>query len=304
MKQLNLSNSFCAGFVLYNPENDIFIKSIEVLLSLSIQVIVFDNSTTSDFLNKNIEVLEKAFKSEIIILYSDEGNIGLAAGYNTIVEKVLTIDNCSGLFLFDQDTVLNHNAVTLLIDSFKTLATDGVPFGVLAGYPFRKENVPYRIRPIERSINGLGNLLRVKSVSSSFSLIPLETFKRIGLFRTDFFIDHIDMDFSMRCWNNGLPVYIELNAKFEHNIGIGDVMIFGHYLFPIGDDYRHYYQVRNMIISYSYNDKSVWLIYKDIVVRSLVVLAISVYAGGFVKRYGFLLKGIKDGFKGVTGKLK
>jgi rhamnosyltransferase len=177
------------------------------------------------------------------------------------------------------------------------------PFGIISALAMRKEGMPYRIRNRGVSSGKDSNLIEVDNVPSSFSLIPVTTFEKIGFFREDFFIDYIDMDFSLRCWKNNLPVYIARNATFTHDIGIGDVVIFKKRLFPYSDEYRHYYQVRNLILSFKFNNIGRFKTLIRVMERIVIVFVIGVYAGGFNKRMYFLFKGIYHGYAGVSGKL-
>lgn len=297
------SSGFCAGIVLYNPDDLGFIESIKILLELRIDVIIYDNSSSNEHYENNTKKITSEFGDSVTVLNSLVGNIGLAAAFNCIVTHIMKINTYKGIFIFDQDTNLNLIALTKLISAFNDLQKDSKKLGIIAGYPFRKENMPYRIKPLQRYPGEWPSIVNVKNVSSSFSLIPTKTFSKIGIFNETFFIDHIDMDFSMRCWKAGLPVCVQTEAKFIHNIGVGDVVVFNKFLFPIAHSYRHYYQVRNMIISYRENQESMFVILKEILLRTVVVSVISINSGDARSRFKYLFKGIKDGFKGVSGKL-
>ncbi|MDN3587280.1 hypothetical protein QWY86_11415 [Pedobacter aquatilis] len=306
MREDNLNNGieykFAAALVLYNPADQYYLTAIRILNELGIKVFLYDN-TPNEVTHKNtINIIRNEFGDFVNVVNKTIGNIGLAVAFNLITTNVIADDRFAGLFVFDQDTNLNNNALKLLIETFKKLNKDKIDFGIIAGYPIRKEGTPYRIRPISYS-RIYPNLLAVKTVSSSFSLIPLKTFKKIGLFDEDYFIDHIDMDFSMRCWKVAKPVFVNIEAKFTHNVGNGDVKVFGRFLFPIGDPYRHYYQVRNMILSYKKNGVRNLYIFTGIIVRTIVVMIISIYSGETLSRLGFLWRGISDGFSGVKGKM-
>lgn len=296
-----LPKIFYAGIILFNPENELFIKSIKILFSLNVKIIVFDNSTTSECLNYNKKILFDAFGNDVIILNSEQGNVGLGYPFNQIVKISIKKGNCKGIFFFDQDSEVNLEAVVNLEKSFNRLYLKE-PFGIIAALAMKQDGLPYRIRK-RKGLSKYSNLVMVNQVPSSFSLIPITTFEKVGFFYEDFFIDHIDMDFSMRCWENKLPVYIDINARFNHEIGIGDVVIFKKHLFPYSNDYRHYYQVRNHILSLKRNNNSYLKIVKEIFLRVVIVTIISIYAGSLFKRFKYLFKGIYDGFKNISGQL-
>lgn len=293
---------FYAGIVLYNPENEIFIKSIDILLKLNIKVIVYDNSTIEKCIDNNQMILNNLFGTKILLLKSSSGNVGLGKSFNDIVKKAMGLNNCKGIYLFDQDSEVNEQALNQLNTSFNDLSIKN-HLGIIAAYAVRQKGNPYRLRTRKLNLVEKKNIVNVNQVPSSFSLIPVSTFEKIGLFNEDFFIDHIDMDFSMRCWENNLPVYVNKNAKFIHNVGLGDVIIFGYHLFPISHEYRHYYQVRNHILSLKINKKPYIVIIKEVLIRIIIVFIISMYKGSFFKRFKYLFKGIYHGFNGISGKL-
>lgn len=292
---------FYAGIILFNPENELFVRSIEILLSCEIKVIVFDNSTKLECLNYNRQILFDRFGDNVFVLKSAKGNVGLGYPFNQIVKIAIKEGNCKGIYFFDQDSEVNLEAVVNLEKSFNLLYLKE-PFGIIAATAMRQNGMPYRIRK-RHGVSNYSNLLKVHQVPSSFSLIPITTFEKVGFFHEDFFIDHIDMDFSMRCWENNLAIYVDKNAKFIHEVGVGDVIFFKKRLFPISDTYRHYYQIRNLILSLKRNNKKNWFFFKEILIRIVVVFIISIYVGNFFERFRYLIKGIRDGFKGVSGKL-
>lgn len=294
---------FYAGIILFNPENSLYLNSIKVLLSLGVKIVVFDNSTTFADLVTNEKLIFEAFGGEVVFLKSEKGNVGLGYPFNEIVKIAIKEGNCKGIYFFDQDSEVNSEAILNLEKSFEKLSSRQQQFGIIAALAMRKEGMPYRIRIRSIVAETDPNLIEVDQVPSSFSLIPMSTFKKIGFFYEDFFIDHIDMDFSMRCWINNLPVFIDTNAKFIHGIGIGDVKIFNKYLFPFSDEYRHYYQIRNHVLSLKRNKISYLIILKEVFIRIMVVTVISIYAGKFFKRFKYLFKGIYDGFNNISGKL-
>lgn len=303
IKDINVKKIFYAGFILFNPKDNLYLKSIQILLAKEVKIIVFDNSTSNEYLEANEKLLFNTFGNDIILLKSEKGNVGLGYPFNQIVQVSIKRRNCKGIYFFDQDSEVNREAVINLENSFEKLNQQKNSFGIVAAMAMRKEGMPYRIRQREISTQIANNLIAVDQVPSSFSLIPISTFEKIGFFQEDFFIDHIDMDFSMRCWKNNLSVYIDSSARFVHEIGIGDVVIFNKYLFPYSDEYRHYYQVRNHILSLIRSNASFLIIIKEVFIRILIVTIISIYVGNVYKRLKYLFKGIYDGFNNISGQL-
>jgi rhamnosyltransferase len=208
-----------------------------------------------------------------------------------------------GLFLFDQDTDANETALHHLIESF-TILQDLGQLGLVAGYPKRSNGIPYRMRHRSMIQSPKPDLIAVDFAPSSFSLIPLSTLTAVGEFQEDFFIDYIDCDFCVRCWQQHLPVFIDTRATFLHRVGLGDVYIGNKLLIPIAIPFRHYYLMRNMILSGTRANSRLLNIVKDTVVRIAVVFVIGIYTRSLFKRLKYAARGITDGIRGKSGRLK
>lgn len=289
---------FAAGIVLFNPKDYQFIDSIKKLRKLGISVIIFDNSNVNDLQSKNEKSISIESFTSVSYLSSD-GNIGLASAYNKIILEVKKSLITKGLFLFDQDTLINEKSVQILMNNFLSLEKKEI-FGSVSGLPLRENGVPYRVQYWNKS-EIVDNLVRVKQVPSSFSLININSFDKIGLFNEKYFIDNIDIDFSIRCNQAQLPVYLNTKAIFIHKVGIGDFSFFGKTLFPIPDAYRHYYQIRNLILCSRYNNIGIFRPIYLTIERLIIIFFIGIYKRDFIKRFNYALKGVIDGLKGVTG---
>lgn len=296
------SGVFYAGVVLYHPDSEHHIESIRILLSQGIVVVVFDNSEDVETKQNNRVAVSQSFGNRLQYLEDEQGNIGLSAAFNRIVNVVLQDESAKGLFLFDQDTDVNATTLQHLQESFDTLQTCG-QFGLVAGYPVRDTGIPYRVRPRSSSPAPFPELVAVNAASSSFSLIPVSTLKKVGAFQEDFFIDYIDFDFCLRCWLNDLPVYIDKMAPFLHRVGLGDVLVGNKPLFPIATPFRHYYQMRNIILSGIRAKVPVITLCKQVLLKLTVTAIVGVYAGGLIQRLKFTIKGMNDGFMNHGGKL-
>jgi rhamnosyltransferase len=305
MENMNNSkeNKFYAIIILYNPDSlDLTISNIENLRKSNIHTFIYDNSQNADIRKKNRNTIVNTF-NDVHYFDSQGENNGLSYAYNFIIEKLFEeqVDLNSGICFFDQDSEINFDSIASLIQNYLTLL-ERDDFGFISGFPMRKDGKPYRIREVSPKSNN-NHYIEVYQAPSSFSLIPLRTFKHIGLFQKDFFIDHIDMDFSLRCRLAGKKIITLRNATFIHDIGIGNVELGGRFLFPYGHPQRHYYQVRNMILSLKRSHQSNTKIIKETFVRFSIVLITGAFKGNFNERMKFFLKGVKHGLESKGGKL-
>lgn len=293
---------FYAIIILYNPESlELSILNVENLRKCNIQTFIYDNSQNADIRAKNKSIFMNT--SDDIQYFDSQGeNNGLSYAYNSIINYLLNngVDHNNGLFFFDQDSEINIRSILNLLKNYNILIENN-NFGLISGFPIRKNKKPYRIRVVDSK--NTDELIEVYQTSSSFSLIPLRTFVDIGLFQKDFFIDYIDMDFCMRCRLAGKKVFMSKNAVYVHEIGIGNIELMGKFLFPYGHPQRHYYQVRNMILSLKRSNQLEIKIIKEIGIRLIIIVITGICKGNFRERINFFLSGVKDAVKNKGGKL-
>jgi rhamnosyltransferase len=292
--------NFCAALVLFNPEPRQFLTNIAEILQAGLIPIVFDNTPSGTQRASHFQQMVERFGTERLHCLSENGNIGLSAAYNRIIERARSLGGIEGLILLDQDSTVSALSVQSLIATYRSVVLQR-PVGVLSGSALRSDGIPYRVYELTGEVPGFPQLTRVKMTPSSFSLIPLSTIDRIGTFYDDFFIDHIDVDFCLRCRNAGLLVAIDRKAPFTHQIGNGLLVIAGRAVTPISSPFRHYYQVRNIILSSKRRGASRGEALKEVLKRFLVVGAIGLTKGAAFSRYGFALKGLFDGLRDRGG---
>ena len=290
---------FYALIVLYNPEDKSYIKNIQSLLQVNIKVIIYDNSTSLEIIEDNQQNIAK-IEGDTYFYHNNANNLGLSYAFNDAINKLDFLKNQDGIFIFDQDSIITIESISFLINSFKKLINE-TNFGILAGYPLRKNGEPYRVRKLDMKCPN--HLMQVYQIPSSYSLIPMKTFRTIGNFEKDFFIDQIDNNYSLRCVKNNLNIYIDTRAKFIHDIGLGDVMFFNKFLFPYSTPDRHYYQTRNLILSYKRYKIGNIKLAKKLVTRCVIIGYIGIAKGNLFNRLYYMFRGIKDGLSNKGGKL-
>jgi rhamnosyltransferase len=68
------------------------------------------------------------------------------------------------------------------------------------------------------------NLARVDFLISSGSLVLVENFSAVGLFREDFFIDAIDLEWCFRARARGLSIWRDAQITMPHTLGRGTLL--------------------------------------------------------------------------------
>lgn len=285
-----------AVIVTFNPDERVVFDNISLLARLGIEVIVFDNTPLGAPGMRSLSRHGGAAR-----YMGGSGNIGLSAAYNEAVSYA-RLERFDAVLFLDQDSLLEETSILRLRDSFRRLSKK-LRLGVLGGKPLRRDGSEYRTaRPMPSSDLGK-EYQRCRMVTSSFSIVPLDVFASIGLFYDDFFIDHIDMDFCARCLRNGFEVIMDTSATFRHRVGQGDITFLGQYLFPISAPFRHYFQIRNIILSGRRRGVSRTKVALEVFRRFAVISASCLYAGEFAARSKYALRGVIDGIRGRGGPL-
>lgn len=293
---------YCAAIVLFEPESELYLDSIQSIIDANVVPIVFDNSEGEERRRQiRRKLQERHGKCEFFYL-SAEGNVGLAAAYNKCIERAELLGNFEGIFLLDQDSTVPSQSLLNLLTSYERISRH-LAVGVIAGMAMRQDFIPYRVYKQRPTNAYLGSLLPVRIAPSSFSLIPFSALRTVGRFYDDFFIDHIDVDFCFRCRNAGLLVAIDPESPFPHKIGHGLVSVLGYAISPISSPFRHYYQARNIVLSARRRGASLVDMVMELIKRFVVIGVVGVASGQLLKRYRFAFLGMWDGFWNRGGRI-
>lgn len=140
---------------------------------------------------------------------------------------------------------------------------------------------------------------------TSGTLIHSSIFAKIGLFRNDYFIDHVDSEFCVRLQKNGYFVRINPDVVFHHAIGkriyrrICRISFKPNFHSPL----RRYYAVRNGVFMVKEHLAFFPSILLLIVVRiSYEYVGILLFEPFKWQKVKALLSGMFDGFAGNKGK--
>lgn len=201
---------FNALVVLYNKkcENSITLtKLLEYKEKLNI--IIFDNSTNSDYINNNKEFSEK-YK---IKYYSQNKNIGLSKAYNYIIKRkdILTGDY---IIILDDDTILTDSyfqeLFSLDISKFdivlpKVISNDSMisPCKVINDCRICKINLEEKI-----------NQYKLSAINSGM-IIKLSVYDQM-LYNEELFLDYVDHDFMRQIRKNNSEIFVMNSSIFQN----------------------------------------------------------------------------------------
>ncbi len=269
--------------ILYN-------SSLETLYNISTYIdqisklYVIDNST--DF---NEPLLDSIKKLDSVTYISFGENKGIASALNRAARQALA-DGYSLLLTMDDDTQTPPNMIQEMIKFWNEFT---YPIGIISGIHHEKRiDLKYRSLPY---------------TLTSGNLLSLEAYMKVGGFKDDLFIDHVDHDFGLRLNENGYKVIELPSIRLTHRLGYSKIIKIGQIV--IGKYGNHsptrlYYFARNgVFLSRKYISSQpffAWMVVKEISKRFVKA---SFLQSNRKYRIKMLLKGLMDGWRGNLGKL-
>ncbi len=296
----------CAVIVTYNPDKSLLEKIFVRIGCQTDQIIVVDNASGCD-----IGTWIKSAFCGIKFIKAGE-NLGLAKAQNMGISWALS-KKFSHIVFLDQDSLPEKDMVFHLIDAYESLISKGIKTAATGPllidsrtgckFPF----VKFKILNVEKVYCGKNNNMKYPETDfliSSGMMIPAQVFKDVGIMDEDFFIDNIDLDWCFRAKSLGYRLFGVCEANLFHTLGdrvfklpVGrSVRIYFH------GPLRQYYIMRNRILLAKKPYSPVaWRIqdFFRIIFKTLILLFTVSPKKGYAL---MILRGIKDGFFGKSGK--
>ncbi|GAB4002161.1 glycosyltransferase family 2 protein [Spirosoma daeguense] len=279
----NAINQIAGAVILYNSDLNVcdnirtYINQIDILY-------VIDNSEFA-----NDELIRKLREFKTVKYISNGGNKGIAHALN-LAATVAINDRYSYLLTMDDDAQLPLDAVEKMANHLSN-STYPERIGIISGVHSEDlvANIPFR---------------KVLFTMTSGNLLTLAAYQKVGPFRDDFFIDHVDHEYGLRLNSADFDV-IELPTLYlNHRLGKRMDTGFFHKTFTSHTPQRSYYIVRNgwMLVTLYKNS---FPIIKGLVINWIVrewMRAIFFEDQKF-RRIRLLWRGIKDALQNQLGQL-
>lgn len=266
-------------------------------------VILVDNGSPS---LKNLKS-----NSRLHIIRLDQ-NYGLAYAQNVGIEKAIKLKADHVLFL-DQDSVPHRDMVQELCRSIRNAQDRGIRVATagpirIDSHTGKKANfiksfwrTPFIVYPDTESRPSYS---LVDFVISSGSLVPIEVLRLVGGQRGDYFIDHVDTEWTIRAGAKGLETIGVHTALMEHRVGdsahrfwlFGWKYIFWH------QPWRNYYVYRNTFLMAHDNPFNIWQLHLVMRLIKLMIYFL-IFSPDRFRRIRFMLMGIRDGLLNRRGML-
>mgnify|MGYP001367218294 CR=1 FL=1 len=235
-----------AIIITFEPERQL-VKTLKNLNTQVRKIYIVDNSA-NNYYSKIINDISKKFKNVESIFNSS--NLGIAKAQNIGIKTAL-FNKADWCLLLDQDSIPEKNMINNLLKSAK-LKNNKNRYFYVAPIILDKQTSResrYFIRNGFKPINNKINSYELDRVIASGSLINQEVFRKIGLMRSEFFIDYVDFEFCLRATSNNYKIKLEKDALLIHEQGkksihkIGPFKIMTHNYSSL----RRYYIFRNRV---------------------------------------------------------
>ncbi|WP_186418803.1 rhamnosyl transferase [Bosea sp. CS1GBMeth4] len=232
-----------AGIVIYRPQFEALRRLVASLASDVATVAIYANSPVSG--DEQQALKDAAGIAELIILRPGL-NRGLGAAYNALRHLAGARDS-EFLLLLDQDSTPRPGMAAALTATHRRLAARGERAAIVGPQPIDPDGEAMRLSAREISPQGGAEPLRASFVISSGSLIRLDALTAIGDFRTDYFIDAIDIEWCLRASAAGYSIWVDPAVPMPHRLGQGVIRLPLGLLLTDQPPRRLYTYVRNQL---------------------------------------------------------
>jgi rhamnosyltransferase len=283
-------------FVLFEPAAE-FLVNLTRARSICANVVVVDNSPEADL------SLHERLRNEGMQVIFNRNRGGLAGAYNRGAEFLLA-QNCDVLFLLDQDTEIHPSFFSRMMEAAISLGTEEF----LTGPKIYEVNLkkymavfpPDKRFPLPVRIDGqTTGMVPTLCIISSGSAISAAAYRRLGAFREDYFIECVDVEYSLRAASQNVPVYMNAGVAIQQTTG--KIERHGKLFTTNHAAWRRYYGTRNAVHClrlYRFRWSLHWLVTPLVLywalctllfdqdkLRKLVAIACG-YCDGFLSRLG------------------
>ena len=276
-----------AVIITYNPQWGELQHLICTLKEQLGVVIVIDNNSREEIrVNLHEKSIEIGFK-----LQQNTANFGIAKALNQGVE-VAKANGYRWTFTFDQDSKVKNQLVQYTLSVFNGISERN-NIGAIGVNALKANNDVYY--PFEKGLS----YKEKDYLITSGTLISIDIFDKIGGFREDFFIDNVDLEYSLRLKANGYRSIITKESSMSHDPGNPIIRkVLGRWIASSNhSSLRRYYMARNhVILSKIYWIKFPYFILKTTYFFIVSILFLTLLESKRKEKLIMTFKGLKDGF--------
>jgi len=285
----------CAVIVSYNP-GQIIKDCVESVLKQVDKLLIIDNASRKPTLKILFDLQKKSKKIEII---RNKNNFGIANALNIAANYAIKY-NYDWLLTLDQDSKLSPVMIETMLNLYRVL-------------PEKAQNRVAILAPNYKTIKGFAYRQKVRSkiipaAITSGQLVKKSTFKKIGLYKDNLFIECVDNDFCLRAKKKGLFTLLVIEAMLYQRIGDNPVLknfLGKKFVLTNHSPVRYYYIYRNSVYLYKkYFTSSFGWVLNNIGSNIKLFIKLIFYEDKKISKILMLLLGIFHGLINHYGKFE
>lgn len=205
-----------AGIVIFHPDDANLLRLVAVLAPDVREIVIYANSPFDAGREARLGAAAGATPLSVV---RPDGNRGLGEAYNALVAHAAGRGD-TFLFILDQDSLPAPGTVPRLAAIHARLDAAGERPAIVGPRPSDRTGTPMKAPP-RRGLPAGDGVSRVEFVISSGSLLHCAAARSVGPFRSDFFIDAIDIEWCMRANHRGFSIWIADEIRMAHELGRG-----------------------------------------------------------------------------------
>jgi GT2 family glycosyltransferase len=216
------------------------------------EIVVVDNASVD-----GTSVLLAERYPQVTVLKMSE-NVGAAGAWSAGLAHAALKKRHDWVWTFDDDSVPNVDALHSLVNAVETLGTTDGVIGMVAPLPVHRETgtsyppLLWREGFVTPSAELLSQQIWFADlVILSGCMVLRDVVEKIGLPRSDFFMDFFDFEYCLRARSHGYKIAVITQAKVAHEIGSPRrFKLLGHEaIWTDHSPWRHYYMARNEVFT-------------------------------------------------------
>lgn len=296
---VNNDVSICAVIVTYNPDKSTLFALISNIKDQVESLVIIDNASDCKF--------TELCKLDNIFYIQNSSNLGLATALNIGIEWAFK-SLATHVILFDQDSLPDTTMVNQLLHAEQHLVDMGIKVAAVGPNSFDVksgktgsvigEEWAFTKRKIKPDFE---NFIEAAYLMSSGQLIRIDVLKKIGLMKSELFIDAIDIEWSLRARFHGFRSFVVVDEIMRHNLGDKSVGV-GSVIKYIHSPERHYYIIRNALLLCKYPEIPLKWKITDIIKTVRRFVAYPLLCDRPCTHLKWMIRGLRDGLVGITGK--
>lgn len=236
--------------VTMNPDLDILKRQFNNVPSKA-GIIIVDNNSKEGLLHK----IEALSATKGLVLLKNGENRGLASALNQGCIEAKS-RGYSMVLLLDQDSEPEKGSITILLETYNELSNTDQSIGCIGPTLIdAMTGLDLGFHAIvglrwKRIFSENGKPIEITSLNGSGTLMSLNLFSELDGLDDEFFIDHVDTEWSFRVKNAGYSLFGVPAAVFLHRMGDKSFRFwfFGWKVWPWRSPLRHQYLFRNAVV--------------------------------------------------------